>query len=558
MSVIQNSTSFSFMEPTEYTKKRIAIYGRYSSTLQSQSSIHDQFSLIKHHVEKQSNWHIVNQYQDAASSGSTFISRPGIRQLMADAQRGKFDIIVGESLDRFTRDQADAAILYKRMQFYDIQIITISEGEITELHIGLKGTMNALYLKDLSEKTRRGLRGRIEAGLSAGGCCYGYRVLKSSNQDAPPMRGKRVINETEAFIVRRIFKEFAAGRSPRAIARSLNAKKIKGPNGKNWSDTTIRGHHKRGTGIINNELYIGRLIWNRLRYQKDLETGRRISRLNTPDAWVIQHVPNLRIIDDKLWQAVRKRQQEISAKNANITASIQSYHTNNRLSGMRRPVSLLSGKVFCAKCGSHYSLRGSKRFVCSNHIGKSTCDNGRTILRDKLENMIVSGWKQLLTNREFINVAQRAFSLEIRRLQDDTVNGIAHLKAQIALTNKEISALFDAIKAGMFQESMKAELNRLEMLKAELNEQLNNCMSINTTPIEIEQLFKSKLSKLIQCLNQREDIHVAGDILRSLIDKIVIHPHPVRGHMEIRLSGPIYETFSLNDHEFDEYKSRTI
>ena len=47
-----------------------------------------------------------------------------------------------------------------------------------------------------------------------------------------------------------------------------------------WNDTTIRGHGKRGTGIINNEVYIGQLIWNRLRYIKDPSTGKRVSRLN--------------------------------------------------------------------------------------------------------------------------------------------------------------------------------------------------------------------------------------------------------------------------------------
>lgn len=57
-------------------------------------------------------------------------------------------------------------------------MFTLSEGEITHLHVGLKGTMNALFLKDLADKTRRGLRGRVEDGKSGGGLCYGYDVVK--------------------------------------------------------------------------------------------------------------------------------------------------------------------------------------------------------------------------------------------------------------------------------------------------------------------------------------------------------------------------------------------
>jgi hypothetical protein len=55
-------------------------------------------------------------------------------------------------------DQADVAAIYKRLSFAGVQILTLSEGWIEELHVGLKGTMNQLFLKDLAAKTRRGLR----------------------------------------------------------------------------------------------------------------------------------------------------------------------------------------------------------------------------------------------------------------------------------------------------------------------------------------------------------------------------------------------------------------
>jgi hypothetical protein len=69
--------------------------------------------------------------------------------------------------------------LPKRLTFAGVNSVTLAEGEITHLHIGFKATMNALFLKDLADKTHRGLRGRVEGGKSAGGLCYGYRVLKS-------------------------------------------------------------------------------------------------------------------------------------------------------------------------------------------------------------------------------------------------------------------------------------------------------------------------------------------------------------------------------------------
>ena len=74
---------------------------------------------------------------------------------------------------------------------------------------------------------------------------------------------------TEAAIVQRIFRAFVAGISPKAIGKTLNAEGIPGPMGVAWSPSTIHGHAGRGTGILNNELYIGRLVWNRQRYVKD-------------------------------------------------------------------------------------------------------------------------------------------------------------------------------------------------------------------------------------------------------------------------------------------------
>ena len=260
---------------------RAALYARYSSDQQRAASIEDQFRICREHAEREG-WKLAGTYRDAAVSGASVILRPGVQALLDDARRGRFEIVVAEALDRVSRDQADVAVLYKHLRFAGVMIVTLSEGEINELHVGLKGTMNALFLKDLAAKTHRGLRGRIENGKSGGGRSYGYDVVKLHDAAGEPIRGERRINEAEAAIVRRIFREFAAGTSPRTIARRLNEDGIPGAKGKLWSDSVLRGHAKRGTGLLNNELYIGRLIWNRQRFMKNPETGKRVPRINPP------------------------------------------------------------------------------------------------------------------------------------------------------------------------------------------------------------------------------------------------------------------------------------
>jgi site-specific DNA recombinase len=228
---------------------KVAIYARYSSDNQRDASIADQLRVCRAFAERQG-WGICEEYADHAVSGATLL-RAGFQALMRDALNRRFDVVLAESLDRFSRDQEDTAGLFKRLTFAGVNIVTLAEGDITHLHIGFKGTMNALFLKDLAEKTHRGLRGRIEDGKSAGGLCYGYRVVKTFNAGAVTT-GEREIEPAEARLVERIFRDFIAGVSPKQIAKNLNREGIAGPFGGAWSPSTIYGNHQRGTGILNN------------------------------------------------------------------------------------------------------------------------------------------------------------------------------------------------------------------------------------------------------------------------------------------------------------------
>jgi hypothetical protein len=198
------------------------------------------------------------------------------------------------------------------MAFAGVILVTVGESEITELHVGLKGTMNALFLKDLAQKTRRGLRGRVEAGRSGGGNAYGYDIVRALRSDGAVDSGRRSINKSEAEVVLRIFREYSLGVSPREIAKKLNRDRIIGPGGSTWGPSTINGNRERGTGILNNELYIGRLVWNRQRYMKDPATGKRRSRPNPETDWVTTDVSDLRIVRQDLWDAVKSRQAGIA------------------------------------------------------------------------------------------------------------------------------------------------------------------------------------------------------------------------------------------------------
>jgi hypothetical protein len=158
------------------------------------------------------------------------------------------------------------------------------------------------------------------------------------------VHGGREIDEAEAAVVRRIFAEFAQGRSPREIAVALNGARVPGPNGSTWGPSTIYGNWRRGTGLLNNELYAGELVWNRQRFIKDPTTGKRQARLNPPEAWVRRAVPELRIVDEDLWDAVKLRQ-------GHIRQAVTSEPGDGvRSEKARRPGYLLSHLIRCGSC----------------------------------------------------------------------------------------------------------------------------------------------------------------------------------------------------------------
>lgn len=511
--------------------QRVAIYARYSSDMQSQASIEDQIRICTLRAEREG-WHITLPYSDYAVSGAS-MHRAGLQMLMQDAAMGKFDVVLTEGLDRLSRDQEDIAGIYKRLSFAGVKIFSLSDGgEVSDIHIGLKGTMNALFLKDLAAKTHRGIRGRVEKGKSGGGRSYGYDVVRQFNAAGEPVRGDRNINPEQAAIITRIFEDYAAGLSPRRIATALNKNNTPAPTVHGWATSTINGARKQASGIINNELYIGRLIWNRHNYLKDPDTGKRTKRLNPRADWVITDVPELQIVDQALWDKVKARQKTQAS--------------NIQLDTKRRPKALLSFLLKCGCCGGGYSQINAVRYGCTNARSKGTCDNHISITKTKLENAVLGAMQSHLMHPELFEVFCKEYTAHMKQLSQQQNTHIEQANRKLAKLTKDKTNLIEAIKQGIPACEVKGDIIRIAAEREKVETYLSH---MTLTPIllnpNMAQRYHSEVAALRKSLHQDDHTQEAADLLRSLIDKIVLTPNEAGKKLNLNVYGDLAGILSM-------------
>jgi DNA invertase Pin-like site-specific DNA recombinase len=321
------------MPATGTVRRRAALYARYSNDLQKPTSIEDQLRLCREHAAT-IGASVTATYSDAAITGASLLRRPGMRALLADAKAGRFEVLVAEAQDRLSRSLRDIADIFERLSAAGVTIVTVGEGELSDLHVGLKGTMNAIFLKDLAKKVRRGQRGQVERGRAPGGLAYGYRVIHRFGDDGEPIRGLREIDPEQAAVVQRIFAAYLGGKSARDIARQLNREGVLSPRGGGWNQSTINGNRGRANGILWNRLYLGELTYGKTTNRRDPDTGRKRGSIVADKDWTVKRDEALRIIDDRTWEAAQSLRKNISSA---------SQH--------RRPKRLLSGLLACGSCG---------------------------------------------------------------------------------------------------------------------------------------------------------------------------------------------------------------
>lgn len=504
---------------------RVCTYGRFSTDLQNDKSSEDQLRELREHVGRQDGWKIVMVDEDKGKSGATIFQRPGLRRIRQAAAAGAFDILLTETPNRLARKVGEMGLLYDELKYHRVRWFTLTMGEMDPMKVAIMAGVSQQNLEEGKYFTRRGLRGCIEDGRSAGGLSFGYKLDRSqtrvNNGQVEIVKGVLMINTKQETVVVRIFRLYASGLSSKATAKLLNAEGIPGPRGRVWRPSTIHGNQQTGTGILNNELYIGRLVHGRREYRMNPQTGLRGKAVMNPaSALKVKEVPHLRIIDEDLWQQVKARQA--------ATRRAQ----RSGIDKARRPKFLFSKLTRCNVCGGGFTTESRDELRCNNYraAGTSICTNARIIKRTEVERRVLVALQGRFLTKERLDEFTRIYVAERNRL-------LAEHRAKLTAARREIEAIdhrqmriLGYLNGGFGDvEAWKIEVRQNEMRRTELQTVVTAAASQPAPPSlhpKMAAVFEQKIRELAAAL-EHENLELresARTTLRGFIDRIVIPP----------------------------------
>jgi site-specific DNA recombinase len=383
------------------------------------------------------------------------------------------------------------------------------------------------------DKTHRGLDSLARRGLSTGGRTYGY---KSVPIDGHPTAKRLVVDQAEADVVRRIFREYADGRSLRAIGRALNAGGIpfpakdtkRGPARKGWSRISVRF-------ILRNERYVGRVTWNRRQFLKDPDTGKRRSILRPNSEWVTKDYPELRIVSAALWQKTADRIQLVEGQYAKATNAM----FRTREARVLYSPHLLSGILTCGSCGARMQVfsttkgKGGRKYTQSwlrcalaHDKGPAVCTHGTPYREDLLEADLVEHFRAAMNSEHvdrLVMLMNEAIAAELAR-DDRSPQDIA---AEIAKLVAEAQYLVRFLASGGNFETVRSELRAIE-------EQIAAKTAEHEAAVErsgngLTKVHKSRVLARLEHLHEllhRDPVRAKAEIARHLDGQLSIRPLP--------------------------------
>ena len=484
---------------------RVTYYARVSSEKDEQlNSLGNQITYYEDFIKKNQNWTYVEGYIDEGLSAATTKKRENFHRMVDDGKAGLFDFIITKEISRFARNTLDSISFTRELLnagvgvfFQNDNINTLDED--SELRLTIMSGIAQDELRKLSSRVKFGHAQAIKKNVVLGNSrIFGY--VKDG--------GRLVIDEAEAPMVRELFELYATGKySMKQIENLFWEKGYRNHNGKKIAHTTM-------SGMISNPKYKGYYVGNKV---KVIDLFTKKQKFLPPEEWVMfkdetgEIVPA--IVDEKLWETankvLQKRSEDVKGRQ-----------------GICNHANLLTGKLYCADCGTAYYRRESKdkqgnknsKWVCSNKIknGAVACASF-PIYEEELKPLLFEVFNETEADAEALI---EEYIEMYKSLEDggNTAKQIGMLRQKIELAQKKKSKLLGYNATGQLSDRDFLSMNK--ECDKEIEDAEKQIYELEQQQLSKEE-FRKHIDTILRVLHDAKRDAAQGIINKDFIDKYI-------------------------------------
>lgn len=426
-------------------KRKVAAYARVSTDSEEQlTSYEAQVDYYTNHIKSRDDWEFVAVYTDEGISGTSTKHREGFKSMIDNAMAGNIDLIITKSVSRFARNTVDSLTTIRKLKeigcecYFEKENIWTFDGK-GELLLTIMSSLAQEESRSISENVKWGHRKRFADGKVslAYSTFLGYKKGEDGNLE---------IDEDEAVVVRRIYREYLEGSTPLMIANGLMKDKIKSPMKKDrWYATTVRS-------ILTNEKYKGDALLQK-HYTVDFLTKKqKINNGEVQQYYVENNHPA--IIEPDVFEMVRL---EIDRR--------------LMLKGKYSGTDILTAKIRCGECGGSY---GAKVWHSNDKYRRIMYQCNRKY--SGKENCKTPAIRSEDIERRFVNVVNTLI-----KNKDEIISNLEMVLDKICTKNE-----------------LSKEKEKLEQILTEKVEKIQDLIDINSRMAQNQEKYKKEYDALIK------------------------------------------------------------
>lgn len=490
----------------------IAAYCRVSTDKSDQlNSLETQKEFFLEYTKRTGD-NLIKLYADEGISGTKIKNRKEFQRMLADAEKGLFDMVVVKDISRFARNTVDLLQSVRRLKSLGIetQFLTANMTSMgnSEFVLTIFGALAQEESANTSKRIKFGKKMNAEKGRVPN-IVFGYDKTIGDYFNLS-------INDNEAMTIRQIFQWYTEeGYGGSKIANMLNERGIKTKRDNNWSQNSV-------CRILTNEIYTGKII-NGKEEIADFLTGQRKEK--DESEWLVTLRPELRIIEDEVFD----KAQDI-LKGRHDSFKITHERQSNKY--------LFSTLIKCKECGWSFrrTVRQYKntyvRWVCSGHNGKGadSCPNAVTVDEEELIQALQDYFQEILSKKKkVINYVIKEFQ-RVYKAKDENIEYEKQLNTELNRLRKSREKYMDMYTDDLIS---REELNeKIGGMRKEI-ERLENELKMVSYHLTKGEQLEAILNSTFKQLEDITDVHeMTNAQLKRLIQKIEVNKE---GNVDIYL-----------------------